>query len=594
MIPITRGSLRLLLAAALACWLAVPLPAQAQQATDMVAPEAATKPAAETRQPAFARHYMVSAANPIAAEAGRAVLAKGGNAIDAMVAVQLTLGLVEPQSSGLGGGAFLLYYDAGEKRLTSFDGRETAPMDVTPTLFQDEKGKPLKFFDAVVGGRSVGVPGTVRLLFEVHRKYGSIAWNTLLRPVIDLANKGFRVSPRLHQEIAGDHDRLKTYNQARGYFYLPNGDPLPVGFLRQNEDYARTLLALSSGGADAFYTGPIADAIVDTVRSAPRNPGVLSKADLQNYRIKERAPVCVTYRGEDVCGMGPPSSGALTVGQILGLVEPFDLASMGPESPEAWRLIADASRLAFADRARYMADSDFVPMPTRGLLDRNYLASRSRLLKRDHALSDAEVVPGRPFWDHAMLYAPDRSIEYPCTSHFSIVDAKGDVVSMTTTVENAFGSRLMTNGFLLNNELTDFSFASQKDGVPIANRVEPGKRPRSSMSPTIVMKDGKPVMALGSPGGSMIIGFVAQAIIAHIDWGMDARRMVSMPHVVDRFGPVELEAGTDAEKLAAPLTRMGFATAAKSMNSGLQAIVVTPSGLEGGADPRREGVAVGD
>ena len=591
--PAAVGLVRLLLAAIATGWL-IAAPARAQQATDAVSPETAAAPAERSQPAAHARRYMVSAANPIAAEAGRTVLAKGGNAVDAMVAVQLTLGLVEPQSSGLGGGAFLVYYDAAHQRLTTFDGRETAPMDADPTLFQDEKGRPLKFFDAVVGGRSVGVPGTPRLLFDVHKRYGKLAWNTLLRPVIDLARTGFRVSPRLHGEIAEDDDRLKTYNQARGYFYLPNGDPLPTGFLRQNEDYARTLQTLSSGGADAFYTGPIADAIVDAVRSAPKNPGVLSKADLANYRIRERPPVCVAYRGEDVCGMGPPSSGALTVGQILGLIEPFPIGKLGPESPEAWRLIADASRLAFADRDRYMADSDFVPMPTRGLVDAGYLASRSRLLDRDTALPESEIVAGRPVWDHAMLYAPDRSIEFPSTSHFSIVDADGNVVSMTTTVENAFGSRLMTNGFLLNNELTDFSFASQEDGRPIANRVEPGKRPRSSMAPTIVMKDGKPVMAVGSPGGSMIIGFVAQAIVAHIDWGFDAARMVSMPHVLARFGPVELELGTDAEKLAGPLGKLGFQTVSKPMNSGLQAIVITPDGLEGGADPRREGVALGD
>lgn len=586
-----RFDLRFFAAALLVVATAAP-PASAQQATDAVAPEAAVstarpKPAVRTE------HYMVSAANPIAAEAGRAVLAKGGNAVDAMVAVQLTLGLVEPQSSGLGGGAFLLYYDAEGHRLTSFDGRETAPMAATPKLFLNDKGEPLEFYDAVVGGRSVGTPGTVRLIYDVHEKYGKLPWADLVEPVASLAEKGFAVSPRLHQEIAEDGDRLKRFPEAAAYFFQSDGKPLPVGTVRRNQSYAETLLALASGGADAFYRGPIADAVVETVRGAEGNPGVLSKADLVNYRIKERPPVCILYRENDVCGMGPPSSGGLTVGQILGMVENFDLKSLGPANPESWRLIGDASRLAFADRDRYMADSDFVPMPTRGLIDKGYLGDRAKLLDRDTALGKEDIVAGKPTWDHAMLYSDDQSIEFHGTSHFSIVDSDGNVVSMTTTIENAFGSRLMTNGFLLNNELTDFSFATQEDGVPIANRVEPGKRPRSSMAPTIVMKDGKPVMAVGSPGGSMIIGFVAQAIIGHIDWGFDAQQTVDQPHMLARFGPIELEAGTSAETLAGPLTATGFQTSIVPMSSGLQAIVIAPDGLEGGSDPRREGISVG-
>lgn len=585
-------SLALALSVAALCATASAVPLHAQQATDAIAPEAAVGRA--TPKPAIrSKHYMVSAANPIAAEAGRAVLAKGGNAVDAMVAVQLTLGLVEPQSSGLGGGSFLLYYDASRHRLTTFDGRETAPMAATPTLFQDANGEPLKFYDAVVGGRSVGTPGTVRLIFDVHEKYGKLPWRDLVAPVAESARKGFAVSPRLHQEIVEDGDRLKRYPRTKAYFFTPGGEPLPVGSIRTNAPYAETLGTLASGGADAFYEGSIADAIVSTVTSAAGNPGVLSKTDLAKYRVKERRPVCVVYRGNDVCGMGPPSSGGLTVGQILGMLEPYDLADLGPTDPEAWRLIGDASRLAFADRDRYMADSDFVPMPTRGLLDEGYLADRAKLLDRDTALAKEDIVAGKPVWDHAMLYSDDQSIEFPGTSHFSIVDADGNVVSMTTTIENAFGSRLMTNGFLLNNELTDFSFATHEDGVPIANRVEPGKRPRSSMAPTIVLKDGKPVMAVGSPGGSMIIGFVAQAIVGHVDWGLDAQQTVSQPHVLARFGPIELEAGTAAEALAGPLTAMGFQTSIIPMSSGLQVIVITSDGLEGGSDPRREGVSVG-
>jgi gamma-glutamyltranspeptidase/glutathione hydrolase len=320
---------------------------------------------------------------------------------------------------------------------------------------------------------------------------------------------------------------------------------------------------------------------------------VLSLEDLANYRIKERPPVCILYRGFDVCGMGPPSSGALTVGQILGILESFDLSALGPDDPRSWQLIGDASRLAFADRGRYMADIDFVPMPLKGLLNRSYLAERAKLIEPGAVLPPEAVKPGEPAWDHAQLWSDDESIELPSTSHFVIVDSNGDVVSMTTTIENGFGSRLMTGGFLLNNELTDFSFRSHSDGNPIANRVEPGKRPRSSMSPTIVLKDGKPRMAIGSPGGSRIIGYVAEALIAQIDWGMDIQSAVSLPHLVDRFGTYDIEEGTPAEKLAAPLENLGYKVRIRPLNSGLHGIAITADALVGGADPRREGTALG-
>nr|WP_304363800.1 gamma-glutamyltransferase [Jiella sp. LLJ827] len=576
--------------------LILPAPAFAQdQAADAIQPETTTATAETRVEPVKAKSRMVAAANPLAAEAGLAILKKGGNAIDAMVTTQLVLGLVEPQSSGLGGGAFLVFFDARAGKLTTFDGRETAPEAVDPTLFLDQAGDPLSFFDAVVGGRSVGTPGTVRLLYETHRQRGALDWKTVVEPAIDLARQGFEVSPRLHALIAEDGERLKRFAATRDYFFDDAGTPLKVGTLLKNEPYAETLERIAEEGAAGFYEGPVAEAIVATVQGAEGNPGRLSLSDLAGYRIVERAPVCITYRAYDVCGMGPPSSGALTVGQILGLIEPFDIKALGPNSPEAWRLIGNASRLAFADRGRYMADIDYVPMPMRGLLDEDYLTSRSELLKGEEALPADQVEPGSPPWDHAMLLGDDTAIEMPSTSHFSIADAAGNVVSMTTTIENGFGSRLMTNGFLLNNELTDFSFETHdENGHVIANAVAPGKRPRSSMAPTIVMQEGKPVLAIGSPGGSRIIGYVAQALIAIIDWDMNVQEAAAMPHLVNRFGTFDIEAETDATSLSDPLRELGFAIEERDLNSGIHAIAITPDGLEGGADPRREGIAVGE
>ena len=588
----------------LACCFVLTGAAQAQQASDSVAPESATKgqifiESAEIRaalqskadgQPVVSENWMISAANPLAVKAGAAILRAGGSAADAMVAVQSVLGLVEPQSSGLGGGAFLIWYDAASGELTTLDGRETAPLAATPTLFQDNEGEPLTFFDAVVGGRSVGTPGTPALMAEAHRRWGRSPWPSLLRPAIELAQDGFAVSPRLAGLVAYDAERLSRFAETADYF-LPNGTPVQAGDLLQNRAYADTLRIFAEQGEDGFYTGPVAADIIRTVATAAGNPGVLSQIDLAIYQILERAPVCVTYRAHDVCGMGPPSSGALTVGQILGLLDGYDLAAMGPDDVDTWRLIGDASRLAFADRGRYMADSDFVPMPTKGLLDPAYLAHRAELLDRDTALT--EITPGNPEFDHALNWADDEAIELPSTSHISIVDGYGNVLSMTTTVENAFGSRLMTRGFILNNELTDFSFRSHRDGVPIANRIEPGKRPRSSMSPTIVMKDGAPVLAIGSPGGSRIIGYVATSIIAWLDWGMDVQQAVAIPHAINRFGTFDLEEETVATGLLDPLEEMGFKVKIGVLNSGLHAISIGET-LAGGADPRREGIALGE
>lgn len=586
-------------AALLACATALP----AQQTADSVQPEAGTAGTFEAISPRVAdalaakgagrpvagQGWMVAAANPHAAEAAADVLAAGGTAADALVVAQTMLGLVEPQSSGLGGGGFLVYFDAAAGRLTTLDGRETAPLAATPTRFQTPEGAPMGFFDAVLGGLSVGVPGTPALLVEAHRRWGNQDWADLMQPGIALAERGFAVSPRLAGLVARDAERLATHPVTADYF-LPGGAPLAAGTTLNNPAYAQTLRAYAADPR-AFYEGSIARDIVATVQEATTGPGWLGQRDMALYRVRERAPVCTAFRAYEVCGMGPPSSGGLTVGQILGMLDGRNLAALGAASPDAWRLIGDASRLAFADRGRYMADSDFVPMPTEGLIDPAYLAQRAQVLDRDSAL-DA-VAPGTPEWDHAMLFGDGASPERPSTTHISIVDAQGNVASMTSSIENAFGSRIMVGGMLLNNQLTDFSFRTHRDGVPIANALAPGKRPRSSMSPTIVMQDGAPVLAIGSPGGSRIIGYTAQAILAWADWGMDVQQAVAMPHAVNRFGTFDLEEGTSAEALAGPLQDMGFEVAIRGLNSGLHAIEITPNGLLGGADPRREGIALG-
>lgn len=565
--------------------------AAAQQATDAVAPEAGS--GAEEKGATVTRTDIVVAANPLAVEAGLEILRAGGSAADALVAVQTVLGLVEPQSSGIGGGAFLVWYTAETGEITTIDGRETAPASATPELFLDAEGKPLRFFDAVVGGRSVGVPGVVRLMEMIHGKYGKLPWSRLFDRAVLLAEEGFEVSPRLASLIEGDRDRLFSQPATRTYFFDEHEEPLKAGHLLINRDYAESLRSIAQAGANAFYAGAIADAIIDAVRLHPGNPGGMTASDLAEYRARERAPVCSAYRGYEVCGMGPPSSGALTIGQILTMIEPFNLALIGPDDPVSWRIIGDATRLAFADRGRYMADSDFVSMP-RGLLNREYLAGRSALLFRPTALGNEEVSAGEPPWDKAEIRIDGLEFEQPSTSHFVIVDADGNIASMTSSIENAFGSRQMAAGFLLNNQLTDFSFAPENEGQAVANRVEAGKRPRSSMSPTIILKDERPAYALGTPGGSNIIPYVANTIIAMIDWKMSPQEAVSLPHLTNRFGSYDVEKGTSAELLVPELQALGFEVNVRDLNSGLHAVAFTENGLIGGADPRREGIAAGD
>ncbi|WP_412105010.1 gamma-glutamyltransferase [Vibrio barjaei] len=561
-----------------------------QQATDAFAPEMAT--GTSDKQLVTAKDWMVTAANPEATQVGAEVLARGGNAVDAMVAVQLMLGLVEPQSSGIGGGSFLVYWDAKKQQLTTYDGRETAPSAANGDLFLDKTGKPLKFYDAVVGGRSVGTPGTVKLLWDVHQKYGALDWNEVVLPIAQKAEQGFTVSERLSMLIENDVDFLARHPTTAAYFLNKDGTPKTQGTLLKNPDYAQTLRTIAEKGSDGFYKGSVATAMVNSVqKEAASNPGKLSLADLANYQVKNRQAVCAPYKQYDVCGMGPPSSGALTLGQILMLTEPFKLNELGSNNPTSWQILAEASRLAFADRGLYMADSDFFDVPVKGLLDQKYIAERSALITPNEALQ--KVSAGSPPAVKTVQLAQDQAIELPSTTHFNIVDSQGNVISMTSSIENVFGSRVMAAGFLLNNELTDFSFVASKDGKPVANRVEANKRPRSSMAPTIVMHDDKPYLAIGSPGGSRIIGYVAQSIIAHVDWGMDIQQAIDQPRMINRFGAMDVEINTPLADYAQQFEAMGYSVNKRDLNSGLHAIRITETGLEGAADPRREGVAIG-
>jgi gamma-glutamyltranspeptidase/glutathione hydrolase len=546
------------------------------------------------KKPVSTHRFMVAAANPLATEAGYEVIRAGGNAIDAAIAVQLVLGLVEPQSSGLGGGAFLLYHDARTRRLTAFDGRETAPAAARPDRFLDAAGQPLAFYDAVVGGRSVGVPGTVRLLEAVHRRHGRLPWPRLFQRAIALAEEGFAISPRLHALVAAETHWGQ--DRAHDYFVGADGRARPAGERLRNPAYARTLRALAAQGAKAFYSGPLAEDIVRTVTQA-RNPGDMTRDDLARYEVKVREPVCGGYRGYRVCGMPLPSSGGTTVLQVLAMLEPYDIASMGAASFWSVHFASEAQRLAYADRSVYMADPDFFRPPA-GLLDRDYLRARSRLIGVDRSLGVA--APGDPAHRTAragaLAWGRDAAAEFPSTSHVAIVDREGNAVSMTTTIEDGFGSRLMTEGgFLLNNELTDFSFAPTEAGKPVANRVEGGKRPRSSMSPTIVYdRAGRVAIVAGSPGGSAIINYVVKTLLGIIDWKLDPQAAVALPNFGSRNGPTELEKDTAVAALEPKLRALGHATRVLPQTSGLQAIVRTRGGFVGGADPRREGVVLGD
>ncbi|CAB5652889.1 Gamma-glutamyltranspeptidase precursor [Comamonas aquatica] len=567
-----------------------------------------------TEKPGWAtEQFAVAAANPLATDAGYQVLKAGGSAIDAAIAVQMVLGLVEPQSSGIGGGAFLLH--AAGSQVLAYDGRETAPAAATENLFLKADGQPMAFHDAVVGGRSVGTPGAVRMLELAHREHGKLPWASLLQPAIQLAEQGFKVSPRLHTLLRSEKF-LPSDPVARAYFYGADGQPLPVGTLLKNPAYAQVLRAIAQHGSQALHEGPVAQAIVDKVRNHPTNPGVLSLQDLAGYQPKKRQALCHDWnlpasapggaaRSYAVCGFPPPSSGAIAVGQILGILghtpaARMPLGSDGLPSADWLHYYTEAARLAFADRALYVADPDFVQPPGGSwhtLLDHRYLQERARLIG---AQSMKVAKPGNPA-QFKVGHAPmPEQIEYG-TSHISIVDAFGNALAMTTTIEDQFGSRQMVQGFLLNNELTDFSMAPRAaDGQPIANRVQPGKRPRSSMAPTLVFDKatGQVIMSAGSPGGAQIIHYTAKTLQGVLGWGLTPQQAINLPNFSSLNGPTLLEAKRFPAATVQALQARGAEVKEQDLTSGLQAITRGEAHGKrfwfGGADPRREGVVMGD
>ncbi|PZW92923.1 gamma-glutamyltransferase 1 [Pseudomonas sp. 478] len=574
-----------------------------------VAPEVASGYRADL-QTQYASKHMAAAANPLAAEAGREMLRQGGSAIDAAIAMQAVLTLVEPQSSGIGGGALIVLWDG--KAVRTYDGRETAPAGATEKLFLQADGKPMPFTQAQIGGRSVGTPGVLRALELAHQKHGHLPWARLFEPAIKLADQGFAISPRLHQLIAADSSIRRSPDMV-AYFLNADGSPKAAGTTLKNPALAAVFKRIAKEGPDALYKGPVAQEIVAKVQGHA-NPGSLSLNDLNGYSAKERAPLCTDYKRWQVCGMPPPSSGGIAVAQILGTLQAletrdprFALAPLKPvktnkpagiePTPEAVHLISEAERLAYADRAQYVADADFVPVPVKGLVDPGYLADRAALIG-DRSMGTAK--PGTPPGIQ-VAYAPDRSPLRISTSQVVAVDDEGGAVSMTTTVESAFGSHLMVQGFLLNNQMTDFSFIPEENGQKVANRVEPGKRPRSSMAPTLIFdrQSGEFLATIGSPGGSQIIEYVAKSTIGLLDWNLDPQTAISLPNFGSRNGPTELEQGQFSPALIQTLKDKGHSVNEIDMTSGTQAIVQVKDGqgktsLAGGADPRREGAALGD
>ena len=515
---------------------------------------------AQARDAVLAKQFMVAAASPLAAQAGAEVLKRGGSALDAAIAVQMVLGLVEPESSGIGGGAFMLHWSAAQKKLRTYDGRETAPAAARPDRFIKD-GNPLAFLDAAVGGRSVGVPGVLRMLELAHQRHGRLPWHELFSAAIRIAEEGFEISPKLREALEREQF-LRADPAARKLYYS--------GSRVVNREYAETLRAVARGGASVFYEGDIAKDMVLAVRTHAK-PGDMTEDDVRAYRAVEREAVCGPYRRWRVCSMGPPSSGGVAVLQILGLLERTSFARAPPQSAAALHLFAEAGKLAYADRARYLGDPDFVAVPVKGLISPSYLDKRSKLISQ-----------------RAMALAPPGDVEAG-TSHFSIVDARGDIVAMTTTIESAFGSRIMVRGFLLNNQLTDFDFAP---GGP--NSVAGGKRPRSSMAPTVVFRGEAVHLALGSPGGSMIINYVAKALVGTLDWGLDVQAAIELPNFGSRNGPTLIEQGSRYGALAADLLQRGHQVETIVLTSGLHGIERMPGGWRGGADPRREGAVRGE
>lgn len=571
-------------------WLVAPLLLVGCQPSSTVSPSA-FDPEGDTgrinQEAVVLNDYMVVAANPYAAEAGASILQQGGHAIDAAVAVQAMLTLVEPQSSGIGGGAFIMYWDAKTQQLYSLDARETAPEEADENLFLNEQGQPARWIEAVVGGRSVGTPGIVKGLEEAHKRFGKLAWPSLFESAIERSEKGFVVSERLAQLVAMEiNPGVAQLEPAKSYFF-PNGAPLAAGTLKKNPALAQSLRTIANEGADGFYQGPLAEAIVQAVRHSEIAPGRLNTNDLLNYNVVWREPVCGAYRTVDVCSMGPPSSGGTTIVQMLKLLEGFDLGEQ--INPQALHYFTQASRLAFADRNTYSADPDFIDVPVQAMLADDYIEMRRSLI------SERDMGAALPGELEGSQWVMAASLEQPNTSHFSIVDQEGNAVSITTTIEMGFGSTVMAGGFLLNNQLTDFSLNPRNAEGLVANRVEPGKRPRSSMSPVIVFDEkGEPLHVLGSPGGPRIINYVGQTILGLVDWQMDMQEAIDMPRITNMNGVTAIEEGLAPQTWLEELTKRGHQVESRGLNSGLHGITRLPDGrLLGGADPRREGHVAG-
>ena len=550
------------------------------------APRPATVPVAAARA-------IVTAADIRAAEAGRTILRQGGSAMDAIAATLLALTVVEPQSSGIGGGGFLVYQDARAKGPATFDGRETAPLAVTPTLFIKPDGTPQTGSEAAPGGRSVGVPGNLAMLALAHQRYGRLPWAALFAPAIALAEGGYVVSPRMAAAIAAKREVLSRTPAAAGLYLNPDGSAKTAGSRIINPALAATLRLVATDGPAAFYGGPVAADMVRTVATAPTNPSTMTADDIARYRAKERPPACVAYRVWRVCGMGPPSGGGIAVAAILKQLEGFDLAALGPDNPTAWHLLAESERLAFADRDAYLADADFANVPVAGLLDASYLKARGSLIRADRSMpSVAAGVPNA---------APRRTLgtgaEVPATTHFAAADAFGNVASLTSTVEGGFGSGLVSGGFILNNELTDFNFVPKAGAESVANRVEPGKRPRSSMSPTLVYdRAGRVVLAIGAAGGPTIPAQVAKSIVAVLDWKLSVADAIALPVIMTYGDRVLIEKGPQGQRLAAmqpALEALGHPVVITGLPYKANGIERTGNGWRGGADPRSEGVSLG-
>ena len=551
-------------------------------------PEAAT--GFHFKKAAIGNKFMVAAANPYAVKAGQAILAKGGSAIDAAIAVQAVLTLVEPQSSGIGGGAFIMHYDKKMDHLTTFDGRETAPSKANSELFLDKNGNVVRWIDAVVGGRSVGVPGVLAALAKAHITKGNLPWSMLFEDAISLAENGFTVSPRLEMLLSKKFNPGVHKTPVTKDYFFPNGQVIKSGSNKKNPELAQFYKKLAKEGVIAFYSGINANKIATTVQNSKVAPGLLTVQDIKQYQAKERKAVCAPYHEYKVCSMGPPSSGGVALLQILRLLEDKNLSQYAVNDVKALHYFTQASRLAFADRDVYMADPDFASIPVNELLSPKYITKRAALITQNDM---GKVNAGEPVQN--LAYAIDDAYEMPSTSHISIVDAKGNAISMTTSIEMAFGSTLMVNGYLLNNQLTDFALSPKKNGLEVINRVEPNKRPRSSMSPVMVFnKDGSLRLVIGSPGGSRIINYVAQAVIGILDWKLSAQDAINMPRITNRNRYTSLENKTQLASKAADFENLGHTVKIVDLNSGIHAVELINSKLYGAADPRREGMALSE